>query len=72
MLRLSKARPGCTRAGDVVTFFFRLFRLFRPAFHGPYACIIEDLASDWHRLDKRIKGLSSEIESLARQDAGCE
>jgi len=34
--------------------------------------IIEDLASDWHRLDERIEGLSREIEALARQDAGCE
>src|SRR5580700_10309644 len=34
--------------------------------------IIEDLASDWHRLDERIEGLSREITALARQDAGCE
>jgi len=34
--------------------------------------IIEDLAGDWRRLDERIEGLSSEIEVLARQDAGCE
>ncbi len=34
--------------------------------------VIEELASDWHRLDERIEGLSSEIEALARQDAGCE
>src|SRR3984957_17554946 len=34
--------------------------------------IIEDLAGDWRRLDERIEGLSSEIETLARQDAGCE
>src|SRR4249919_753671 len=34
--------------------------------------IIEDLASDWRRLDERIETLSSEIETLARQDAGCE
>jgi transposase len=33
--------------------------------------VIEDLASDWRRLDERVKGLSSEIESVARQDAGC-
>ena len=33
---------------------------------------IEDLAGDWRRLDERIEGLSSEIETLARQDAGCE
>ena len=30
------------------------------------------LASDWHRLDERIEGLSSEIEELAKRDAGCE
>ena len=30
--------------------------------------IIEDLAGDWRRLDARIEGLSSEIETLARQD----
>jgi len=33
--------------------------------------IIEDLAGDWRRLDERIEGLSSEIEAIARQDAGC-
>src|SRR5712671_5502426 len=34
--------------------------------------IIEDLAGDWRRLDKRVEGLSNEIEAIARQDAGCE
>jgi transposase len=34
--------------------------------------IIEDLAADWRRVDERIEGLSSEIEVLARHDAGCE
>jgi transposase len=34
--------------------------------------IIEDLAGDWRRLDERIEGLSDEIETLARQDKGCE
>jgi transposase len=34
--------------------------------------VIEDLAGDWRRLDERIEGLSSEIETVARQDAGCE
>ena len=34
--------------------------------------VIEDLAGDWRRLDERIEGLSSEIEIVARQDAGCE
>ena len=34
--------------------------------------VIEDLAGDWRRLDKRIDGLSGEIEAIARQDAGCE
>jgi transposase len=34
--------------------------------------LIEGLAADWHRLDERIEGLSSEIEVLARRDAGCE
>jgi len=33
---------------------------------------IEDLAIDWRRLDERIEGQSTEIETLARQDAGCE
>ncbi len=33
---------------------------------------IEDLASDWRRLDERVEGLSNEIEAIARQDAGCE
>jgi len=34
--------------------------------------IIEDLAGDWHRLDERIEGLSSEIEAIARRDSSCE
>jgi transposase len=34
--------------------------------------VIEDLASDWRRLDERVEALSSEIEAVARQDAGCE
>jgi transposase len=34
--------------------------------------IIEDLAGDWHRLDERIEGLSTEIAALADQDPGCE
>jgi transposase len=34
--------------------------------------VLEDLARDWRRLDERIEGLSSEIEVLARGDAGCE
>src|SRR5271168_4404556 len=33
--------------------------------------IIEDLAGDWRRLDERVEGMSNEIESIARQDAGC-
>src|SRR5262245_43763928 len=33
---------------------------------------IEDLAGDWHRLDERIEGLSTEIEALAHQDPACE
>jgi len=34
--------------------------------------IIEDLAGDWHRLDERIEGLSTEIAALADQDPACE
>jgi transposase len=34
--------------------------------------VIEGLADDWHRLDERIVGLSTEIEVLARSDSGCE
>jgi transposase len=34
--------------------------------------IIEALAGDWRRLDERIEGLSSEIETLARHDQACE
>src|SRR5512134_1564898 len=34
--------------------------------------IIEDLASDWRRLDERIERLTAEIEALAGEDAGCE
>jgi cell division protein FtsL len=33
--------------------------------------LIENLAGDWRRLDERIESLSSEIEAIARQDAGC-
>jgi transposase len=33
--------------------------------------IIEDLTGDWRRPDERIEGLSSEIETLARQDKAC-
>jgi transposase len=33
---------------------------------------IEDLARDWRRLDERIEGLTTEIETLARQDTGCD
>lgn len=34
--------------------------------------IIEDLATDWRRLDERVDAVSVEIEALAREDAGCE
>jgi hypothetical protein len=34
--------------------------------------IVEDLACDWRGLDERVEGLSNEIETIARQDAGCE
>jgi len=34
--------------------------------------VIENLAGDWHRLDERIEGLSGEIGTIAREDAGCE
>ena len=34
--------------------------------------IVEDLACDWRRFDERVEGLSNEIETIARQDAGCE
>src|SRR5438445_2793550 len=34
--------------------------------------IIEGLTEDWRRLDQRIDELSSEIEDLAKRDAGCE
>ena len=33
--------------------------------------MIEELASDWRRLDERIEGLSREITALADQDAAC-
>jgi transposase len=34
--------------------------------------ILEDLSGDWRRLDTRIEGLTSEIETLARHDQRCE
>jgi transposase len=34
--------------------------------------VIEDLAGDWRRFDKRVESLSYEIETIARQDTGCE
>jgi transposase len=34
--------------------------------------VIEDLAGDWRRLDERIDNLSRAIETIARQDAGCD
>jgi transposase len=34
--------------------------------------ILEDLSGDWRRLDARIEGLTSEIETLARLDQHCE
>lgn len=34
--------------------------------------IIEGLAEDSHRLDGRMEGLSSEIETLASQDRACQ
>ena len=36
------------------------------------ARVIEGLVSDWRRLDERIGSLSSEIDAVAHQDAGCE
>jgi transposase len=36
------------------------------------ARVVEDLASDWRRLDQRIERLSAEIGVLARADSGCE
>jgi transposase len=33
--------------------------------------VIEELAGDWHRLDERIEGLSTEIKALADQDPAC-
>ena len=34
--------------------------------------ILEDLAGDWRQLDERVEGLSKEIETIARRDAGCD
>src|SRR6202023_1854293 len=34
--------------------------------------VIEALAGDWRRLDERVETLSREIETIARQDAGCD
>jgi hypothetical protein len=32
--------------------------------------VIEGLPFDWHRLEERIEGLPSEVEELAKRDAG--
>jgi hypothetical protein len=34
--------------------------------------VLEDLLTDWRHLDTRIEDLSGDIETLARQDKGCE
>src|SRR5499425_3294861 len=34
--------------------------------------MIEDLASDWRRLDERVEGLSADITSLVEEDPACE
>jgi transposase len=34
--------------------------------------VIEELAGDWHRLDERIEGVSTDIKALADQDPACE
>ena len=33
--------------------------------------MIEDLATDWRRLDERIDNVSAEIGAIAKQDSGC-
>ncbi|HMH60836.1 MAG TPA: IS110 family transposase [Bradyrhizobium sp.] len=34
--------------------------------------VIEELVGDWHRLDERIEGLSTDIGAVARHDPACE
>jgi transposase len=34
--------------------------------------LLEDLSGDWRQLDTRIEAITSQIEGLARQDAGCQ
>src|SRR3977135_1557927 len=34
--------------------------------------LIEELAGDWHRLDERIEGLSTDIGAVAYHDPACE
>jgi transposase len=34
--------------------------------------LIAELVQDWRRLDERIAAVSAEIESLAKQDEGCQ
>ena len=46
--------------------------MFRPYSRPRMVRLIEDLASDWRRLDERVESLSSEIEAVARQDGDCE
>ena len=40
--------------------------------HSRMLRVIEGLAGDWRNLDARIEGITSEIETLARQDQHCE
>ena len=34
--------------------------------------LIEELAGNWHWLDERIEGVSTDIKALADQDPACE
>src|SRR5258707_2891914 len=65
----SRCGKGCVSCGPSCRASWR-----REAMRSHPACCasFEDLSADWRRLDARIEGLSSKIETLARQDKGCE
>ena len=78
--RLVRQRTGIIKRGIAVQQGRRFLRVELPRILATLpdvpsprmVRVIEGLASNWHRLDERIEGLSNEIEELANRDAGCE